>query len=339
MLIIGIDLCNEAILGRIDLNQSPEFRELFSRVNTAKVVALGWRFTIKTTNPGDRCGGIERLLTQTGHQRLTEGSLIQDNGTAASIRPVSSAPLCSDGHRFSRLQTVPWFHGCGDVVRTAMAGEATEKHPLSKHCIRHRNRQIQDNLHLVRPIAKHYALQTGQDHEDLLQVGYLGLINASNRFEPQRGTTFTSFAKPHIRGAILHFLRDRVGLIRLPRAVEERAMQIVRNSVGCMNTADAMDVHRYRHKHHWVEFNDDLVDETPEGIELVERSETWTLVKAVFDRLAPQDQCAVQMVVIDGLSLRKTAQHLGVSAMTVQRRVKRCLNSMAIELNKSQAGV
>lgn len=101
MLIVGVDLCDEAILGGVNLHQSPEFRELFRGINTAEVIALGWTFAIKPTNPGDRCGGIERLLTQTGHQRLTKGSLIQGNSVEASITPVSSALLCSDGHRLS----------------------------------------------------------------------------------------------------------------------------------------------------------------------------------------------------------------------------------------------
>ena len=118
------------------------------------------------------------------------------------------------------------------MLLSAKAGDATHNHPLDKTCLKRRNRQIQDNLHLVRPIARHYAQQTGLESDDLLQVGCLGLIKAYNRYDAQRGAPFPSFAKPHIRGAILHFLRDRVGLIRLPRAVEERAMQMMRSSEG-----------------------------------------------------------------------------------------------------------
>ena len=339
MLIVGIDLCNEAILAGVDLHQSPEFRKLFRGINTAEVVALGWGFAIKTTNPGDCCGGIEGLLTQSGHQRLTEGSLIQDNVVAAGIRPASSAPLCSDGHKFSTCPSravvarTPW------VALNAMAGEAIEMHSLNKHGPRRRNQQIQDNLHLVRPIARHYAQQTGQDHDDLLQVGSLGLIKASTRFDPQRGSSFSSFAKAHIRGAILHFLRDKVGLIRLPRAVEERAMRVTKNAEGCLTAAESLDVHHYRHKHHWVEFNDELVDESVAGIEIVERSDAWMRVREVFQTIGPDDQLAVQMVVIDGLSLRTAAQHLGISAMTVQRRVKRGLNRISTGLREGQADV
>jgi RNA polymerase sigma-B factor len=208
---------------------------------------------------------------------------------------------------------------------------------LDKTCLKRRNRQIQDNLHLVRPIARHYAQQTGLENDDLLQVGCLGLIKACNLYDARRGATFPSFSKPHIRGAILHFLRDRVGLIRLPRAVEERAMQMMRSSGGSvLSPADALVVDHYRNKQHWVEFNDDLCNDTLEGIELLERSEAWSRVKRLFRKLETDDQCALQMVIIDGMSLRQTAQQLGISAMTVQRRVKRGLNSLSRELNAAQ---
>ena len=217
-----------------------------------------------------------------------------------------------------------------------MAGEADYTDALNQQSLRRRNHQIKDHLHLVRPIARHYALQTGLDHDDLLQVGCLGLIQASNRYDTERGTPFPSFAKPHIRGAILHFLRDRVGLVRLPRAVEERAIRALRRTDGCMSAADALVVSHYKSKHHWVEFIDNVVDHKPDGLDLVERSETWTEVRTMFEAIEKEDQCALQMVVIDGMSLRKTAEQLGVSAMTVQRRVKRGLNRLSRGLNKSQ---
>ena len=208
---------------------------------------------------------------------------------------------------------------------------------MDKTCLKRRNRQIQDNLHLVQPIARHYAQKTGLESDDLLQVGCLGLIKAYNRYDAQRGAPFPSFAKPHIRGAILHFLRDRAGLIRLPRAVEERAMKMVRNPERSpLSAADAMAVDHYRSKQHWVEFNDDLFDDRQEGIDLVESSEAWSRVNKLFRTLEKDDQRALQMVVIEGMSLRQTAQRLDVSAMTVQRRVKRGLNTLANKLKAAQ---
>ena len=56
----------------------------------------------------------------------------------------------------------------------------------------------------------------------------------------------------------------------------------------------------------------------------------------LFHNLENDDQCALQMVVIDGMSLRQTARLFGVSAMTVQRRVKRGLNTIAKKMNAVQ---
>ena len=71
-------------------------------------------------------------------------------------------------------------------------------------------------------------------------------------------------------------------------------------------------------------------------MDLVERSEAWSRVNKLFRNLPNDDQCALQMVIIDGMSLRQTARLLGVSAMTVQRRVKRGLNTIAQKLNDAQ---
>ncbi len=86
-----------------------------------------------------------------------------------------------------------------------------------------------------------------------------------------------------------------------------------------------------------MEFNDDLVDDTPQGIELVARSEAWQRVQTTFQSIGTDEQRVLQMVVIDGMSLRQTARQLGISAMTVQRRVKSGLNSLASKLNEDQA--
>ena len=85
-----------------------------------------------------------------------------------------------------------------------------------------------------------------------------------------------------------------------------------------------------------MEFKDDHLDDTAQGMDLVERSEAWSRVNKLFRNLANDDQCALQMVVIDGMSLRQTARLLGVSAMTVQRRVKRGLKTIAKSLNADQ---
>ena len=110
-----------------------------------------------------------------------------------------------------------------------------------------------------------------------------------------------------------------------------------RSSEGsALSPADALVVAHYRSEQHWVEFNDDLLNDTTQGMDLVERSEARSRVNKLFRNLENDDQCALLMVVIDGMSLRQTARLLGVSAMTVQRRVKRGLNTIAKRLNAAQ---
>jgi DNA-directed RNA polymerase specialized sigma subunit len=87
------------------------------------------------------------------------------------------------------------------LLLSAKAGDATHNHPLDKTCLKRRNRLIQDNLHLVQPIARHYAQQTGLESDDLLQLqmGCLGLIKAYNRYDAQRGAPF-SVSQSHTFG-------------------------------------------------------------------------------------------------------------------------------------------
>jgi RNA polymerase sigma-B factor len=80
-----------------------------------------------------------------------------------------------------------------------------------------RNRLVKLNLGLVRKVAHRLSHQCAEPYEDLEQCGYIGLITAIERFDPSQGYAFSSFAVPYIRGEILHFLRDRANTVRIPR--------------------------------------------------------------------------------------------------------------------------
>jgi RNA polymerase sigma-B factor len=77
---------------------------------------------------------------------------------------------------------------------------------------------------LIRGIASEYR-NAGLD-EDLVQVGYLGLLNAIEHFDPSRGTPFLLFARHFIRGEIRHYLRDYHNVMRRPRWLERVNGQI-----------------------------------------------------------------------------------------------------------------
>jgi RNA polymerase sigma-B factor len=79
------------------------------------------------------------------------------------------------------------------------------------------------------PLARHLARRYdhGSSHgEDLVQVASIGLLNAIDRYDPDRGTAFSSFAVPTIAGEIKRFFRDKGWAVRVPRALQERALAI-----------------------------------------------------------------------------------------------------------------
>lgn len=80
-----------------------------------------------------------------------------------------------------------------------------------------RNQRVDQYRTLVTPIAVHYGRRCPEPIEDLIQVGLLGLLRAAELFDAQTRTPFEAFARPHIRGAILHYLRDSALAVRLPR--------------------------------------------------------------------------------------------------------------------------
>ena len=75
---------------------------------------------------------------------------------------------------------------------------------------------IRDNLHLVIPIARKFR-QDNVGQEDLMQVGYIGLIKAVDNFDPDRGIKFITYATHCIMGEIRHFIRDKSESIKKPR--------------------------------------------------------------------------------------------------------------------------
>jgi RNA polymerase sigma-B factor len=80
-------------------------------------------------------------------------------------------------------------------------------------------------LPLVRNLARRYA-QGSEPMDDLVQVGSIGLLNAIDRYDPDAGTAFSSFAVPTILGEIKRHFRDRTWSVRVPRSLQELAGRI-----------------------------------------------------------------------------------------------------------------
>lgn len=84
-----------------------------------------------------------------------------------------------------------------------------------------RNALVTNNLPLARSIAARLPIPRHDSLEDMVQVASLGLIRAVEAFDPRRRVSFSSFAVPYVRGALLHDLRDRQPAVRIPRTLWE----------------------------------------------------------------------------------------------------------------------
>jgi RNA polymerase sigma-B factor len=78
---------------------------------------------------------------------------------------------------------------------------------------------------LVEALA-HRHERRGAEHEDLVQAGSIGLLNAIDRFDPKRGEEFVAFAVPTVAGEMKRHLRDRASTVRLPRRLHEARMRL-----------------------------------------------------------------------------------------------------------------
>lgn len=203
--------------------------------------------------------------------------------------------------------------------------------PPSK--VAQRNQRTRVYLELVKPIALFYANCSPEPLEDLLQVGLLGLMRAAELFNLAQKTPFEAFAKPHIRGSILHYLRDLAQPIRLPRRHLELKDRLNRHGLDRLSSMGLSpgDQRRLEELATWARplsldaaLEDGLcIAPAPEqpGSSAAEGQQAL----ALLGHLEPQLQVVIRHVVLSGWSYRRTADVLKVSPMTIQRRLKRGL--------------
>jgi RNA polymerase sigma-B factor len=222
--------------------------------------------------------------------------------------------------------------------------------PATPRTLRQRNQLVEAHRDLVRPLALHYARRCPEPQEDLQQAGMLGLIRAAELYCPEQGTPFAAFARPHIRGAILHHLRDVAPRVRLPRRQAERLERILREEArGAGSTCgpraplpweERAVLLRQRELSRPLPLEGTLLDDLPaqepeEGEPTaLDPGQSAQRVRALLEQLEPRQRRVVSQVVLAGGSYRHLAQELGISPMTVKRLLQQGLDNLRRSLEQ-----
>lgn len=219
---------------------------------------------------------------------------------------------------------------------------------LKKRQLLQRNGTVERHLPLVRPIAARYAAHTHETRDDLEQVGVMGLIRAAEMYDRAKGVPFSAYARQHIRGAILHYLRDTAPMVRQPRRVQERRLQLARLQtqlearLGRRPDAEALRRCMGLSEPQWQRLqqlgplsarlwiDQDRLEQVPDwddgpagrGDELLQ----------ALTLLEPRQRQVLQEVVLNGRSLRQVALCQGSSAATVHRTLQSALAALRTRL-------
>jgi len=223
-----------------------------------------------------------------------------------------------------------------------------------------RERLIQQYMPLVKSLARRHSMR-GEQYEDLVQVGCIGLIKAVDRFDPQRRVEFGAFAIPNVAGEIKRHLRDRGWPIRIPRRLQElrpglcacsaelsarlerpaTISEIAESSgVAEPEVVAALDTERLQSP---VSLSQPTPDEDKDAyadLEVLdggyERGEQRALLAAGFQVLSERERRLLALQFFAGMSQPQVAREVGISQIHVSRLTRRALVKLRAEIGPVQ---
>lgn len=218
-----------------------------------------------------------------------------------------------------------------------------------------REKLVMSHMNLVRFLANKFK-NRGEPLDDLIQVGYLGLLKAIDRFDPSRGLEFTTYATPTIMGEIKRHFRDKGWSVRVPRRLQELSAK-VNQATDVLTT----ELQRSPKIEEIAEYLDASVDEV---LEAMESSSVYSSVPlegtgnndnddapSVLDRYATEDSAlnftddrliieealkgfsprereVIDLRFLQGMTQIEIAEQLGISQVQVSRLLRRTLKKI-----------
>jgi RNA polymerase sigma-B factor len=215
-----------------------------------------------------------------------------------------------------------------------------------------RDQLISEHLGLAIALARRFAGR-GEAIDDLEQIATLGLLKAVERFEPERGLAFSTFATPTISGEIKRHFRDKSWSIRVPRALQELGLRLtatvadLTNELGRSPTVaeiaerlevdpeavlEAMEANRAfatQSLDAQLPGDDRTLGDTlgrdEPGMDQVEHE---IVVNDLLATLPEREQMILRLRFFDGLTQTEIANRVGISQMHVSRLLSRSLDSL-----------
>ena len=218
-----------------------------------------------------------------------------------------------------------------------------------------REKLVMSHMNLVRFLSNKFK-NRGEPLDDLIQVGYLGLLKAIDRFDPSRGLEFTTYATPTIMGEIKRHFRDKGWSVRVPRRLQELSAK-VNQATDVLTT----ELQRSPKIEEIAEYLDASVDEV---LEAMESSSAYSSVPlegtgnndnddapSVLDRYATEDSAlnftddrliieealkgfsprereVIDLRFLQGMTQIEIAEQLGISQVQVSRLLRRTLKKI-----------
>ncbi len=214
-----------------------------------------------------------------------------------------------------------------------------------------RNQLVRMHLPLVEYLARRFR-NRGEPLDDLTQVATIGLIKSVDRFDPERGVEFSTYATPTIVGEIKRHFRDKGWAIRVPRRLQELKLSLTKatselsQTLGRSPTVSEMAAHLQMSEEEVLEglesanaysavsldAPDSGDDEAPavadtlgvqdESLEGVEYRES---LKPLLEKLPPREKRILLLRFFGNMTQSQIATELGISQMHVSRLLARTL--------------